>query len=66
MCLADLAPAENGDADRRPARNGAGRAPSQLHELGYCDPVVGPELEFFLVRRDPDGAQRHRPGSSTT
>jgi glutamine synthetase len=52
VCLADLSPADGGAAiaDPRGAVRGAVAA---LRELGL-DPVVGPELEFFLVRRDPD------------
>ena len=51
VCLADLAPAEGGApiADPRGAVRAAADA---LTALGL-DPVVGPELEFFLVRRDP-------------
>ena len=51
VCLADLAPADHGAPIANP--RGAVRAASAaLAELGYA-PVVGPELEFFLVRRDP-------------
>ena len=50
-CLADIEPAPGGAAGRRPARR---RPPGRrgLAELGLA-PVVGPELEFFLVERDP-------------
>jgi glutamine synthetase len=51
VCLANLEPAEGGPPIPDP--RGAVRAGVQaLRELGL-DPVVGPELEFFLVRRDP-------------
>jgi len=51
VCLADLGPAEGGHPIPDP--RGAVRAGvDALRALGL-DPVVGPELEFFLVRRDP-------------
>ena len=51
MCLADLAPADGGAPIADP-RGAVRAAAAQLHALGFA-PVVGPELEFFLVRRDP-------------
>jgi glutamine synthetase len=50
-CLADLTPAEGGAAICDP-RGALRRAAQAIAELGY-EPVVGPELEFFLVVRDP-------------
>jgi glutamine synthetase len=51
VCLADLEPAEGGAPIPDP--RGAVRAGVEaLRALGL-DPIVGPELEFFLVRRDP-------------
>jgi glutamine synthetase len=49
-CLADLEPAEGGAAICDP-RGALRRAIQVLADLGY-EPVVGPELEFFLVVRD--------------
>jgi glutamine synthetase len=60
VCLADLAPTEGGASIPDP-RGAVRRAASELHGLGLS-PVVGPELEFFLVRRDPAaprGITRH-------
>jgi glutamine synthetase len=59
-CLADLEPAHGGAAfpDSRGALR---RAVEMVRGLGF-DPIVGPELEFFLVVRDPDatnGIRRH-------
>jgi glutamine synthetase len=59
-CLADLAPAEGGAAICDP-RGTLRRAIQVLADLGY-EPVLGPELEFFLVVRDPEspnGVRRH-------
>src|SRR3954453_16529222 len=51
VCLANLGPAEGGAPIPDP--RGAVRAGVEaLRGLGL-DPIVGPELEFFLVRRDP-------------
>jgi glutamine synthetase len=51
VCLANLEPAESGTPIPDP--RGAVRAGVEaLRGLGL-DPIVGPELEFFLVRRDP-------------
>src|SRR4051794_26793072 len=51
VCLANLGPAEGGAPIPDP--RGAVRAGVEaLRSLGL-DPIVGPELEFFLVRRDP-------------
>lgn len=59
-CLADLEAAEGGSAICDP-RGALRRASQVLAELGY-EPIVGPELEFFLVVRDPEaenGISRH-------
>ena len=59
-CLSHLEPAEDGPAICDP-RGALRRAIGGLEELGY-QPVVGPELEFFLVVRDeaaPNGVRRH-------
>jgi glutamine synthetase len=53
-CLADLEPAEGGAPIADP-RGAVRSAVKDLRAIGL-DPVVGPELEFFLVRRDPDAA----------
>jgi glutamine synthetase len=59
LCLADLEPAHGGAPIPDP--RGAVRAGvEELRALGL-DPVVGPELEFFLARRDasaPNGIAR--------
>src|SRR3954452_5403445 len=52
VCLADLEPAEGGAPIADP-RGAVRAAVAELQQLGL-DPVVGPELEFFLVRRDPE------------
>ncbi|HTU28508.1 MAG TPA: glutamine synthetase family protein [Solirubrobacteraceae bacterium] len=52
VCLADLSPAE-GAAPIADPRGAVRVAVESLRALGL-DPIVGPELEFFLVRRDPD------------
>jgi glutamine synthetase len=52
VCLADLSPAE-GAAPIADPRGAVRIAVESLRALGL-DPIVGPELEFFLVRRDPD------------
>jgi glutamine synthetase len=60
VCLADLAPTEGGSPIPDP-RGAVRRAVHALQALGL-DPAVGPELEFFLVRRDPaapNGITRH-------
>ena len=59
VCLSDLEPAEGGlpIAD---ARGAVRSAVDALRELGL-DPIVGPELEFFLLRPDasaPSGFKR--------
>ena len=50
-CLADIEPAPGGPPVADP-RGAVRRAVAGLAELGLA-PVVGPELEFFLVERDP-------------
>ena len=51
-CLADLEPAEGGAPIADP-RGAVRRAVEELRAAGL-DPIVGPELEFFLLRRDAD------------
>jgi glutamine synthetase len=51
VCLSDLEPAEGGQPIADP-RGAVRSAVERLRALGL-DPIVGPELEFFLVRRDP-------------
>ena len=57
-CLADLEPAEGGHLIADP-RGAVRRAVAALADLGL-EPIVGPELEFFLVERDDDGRIRRR------
>ena len=60
-CLADLEPAEGGAAIPDP-RGALRRVVEDLRESGL-DPIVGPELEFFLLRPDPaakHGIRRRR------
>jgi glutamine synthetase len=59
-CLADLEPAAGGAAICDP-RGALRLAVGRVNELGF-EPIVGPELEFFLVVRDPalhGGVRRH-------
>jgi glutamine synthetase len=59
-CLADLEPAEGGSPIPDP-RGTLRRVVDDLHAIGL-DPIVAPELEFFLLRRDPaaaHGVRRH-------
>lgn len=59
-CLADLEPADGGAPIVDP-RGALRRAVAVCEQLGFS-PVVGPELEFFLVVRDPaapNGIRRH-------
>jgi glutamine synthetase len=51
VCLADLAPADGGAPIPDP-RGAVRAAAGELEALGLSA-VIGPELEFFLVRRDP-------------
>ena len=51
-CLADLEPAEGGGPIPDP-RGSVRRAVDDLRAMGLA-PIIGPELEFFLVQRDPD------------
>jgi glutamine synthetase len=59
-CLADLQPAPGHHAVADP-RGLVRRAAAQLSELGYTA-QIGPELEFFLLERDPSapGGVRRR------
>jgi glutamine synthetase len=52
-CLADLEPAEGGAPIPDP-RGALHRAVEDLRAIGL-EPFVGPELEFFLLQRDPAG-----------
>jgi glutamine synthetase len=59
-CLADLEPAEGGAPIADP-RGALRRVVEELRAIGL-DPIVAPELEFFLLRRDPaaaHGVSRH-------
>jgi len=59
-CIADLEPAAGGKPIADP-RGALRRAVEVLRELD-CEPIVGPELEFFLLARDPEaprGIRRH-------
>jgi len=59
-CLADVEPPVGGAPVCDP-RGALRRAVADLDSLGY-EPIVGPELEFFLLARDPDapgGLRRH-------
>jgi glutamine synthetase len=51
-CLANLEPAPGGTPIPDP-RGAVRRAVEALKSIGL-DPIVGPELEFFLVRHDPN------------
>ena len=60
VCLANLEPAEGGAPVGDP--RGAVRLAAERLQARGLAPVVGPELEFFLVRRDPEapnGVTRH-------
>jgi glutamine synthetase len=64
-CLADLEPAEGGAPIADP-RGTLRRAVEDLRATGL-DPIVGPELEFFLLRPDASaerGIRRHVDQSS--
>lgn len=59
-CLSTLEPASP-DAPICDVRGALAHAVEKVRELGF-DPIVGPELEFFLVARDrhaPNGIRRH-------
>ncbi len=59
-CLANLEPAQ-ADTPICDPRGALARAVAMVSELGF-EPIVGPELEFFLVVRDPaapNGVRRH-------
>jgi glutamine synthetase len=58
-CLADLEPAEGGAPIADP-RGAVRRAVRDLRATGI-DPIVGPELEFFLLRPDPAAERGIRP-----
>lgn len=57
-CLADLEPAEGGEAICDP-RGTLRRVIEVVRGLGF-EPVVGPELEFFLLAPDPEAPGRPR------
>jgi glutamine synthetase len=60
VCLANLEPVEGGAPVADP--RGAVRLAAERLQARGLAPVVGPELEFFLVRRDPEapnGVKRH-------
>ena len=50
-CLAEVGPVTGGPAPADP-RGAVRRAVAGLQELGFT-PQIGPELEFFLLERDP-------------
>ncbi len=54
-CIADLHPVEGTEDLPADPRGAVRRAVAQFEELGFS-PIVGPELEFFLCRRDENGA----------
>ena len=59
-CLSNLEPAQ-ADTPICDPRGALARAVATVGELGF-EPIVGPELEFFLVVRDPaapNGVRRH-------
>jgi glutamine synthetase len=59
-CLSNLEPAQP-DTPVCDPRGALARAVATVSELGF-EPIVGPELEFFLVVRDPtapNGVRRH-------
>ena len=59
-CIADLRPVGDHDEPADP-RGAVRRAVAAFEEIGLA-PVVGPELEFFLVERDPgapNGVRRY-------
>src|SRR5262249_13186717 len=59
-CLANLEPTEAGIPFPDP-RGALRRAVQTVQQLGF-EPIIGPELEFFLVVRDPaapNGVRRH-------
>jgi glutamine synthetase len=58
-CLADLEPVEGGAPIVDP-RGAVRRAADELRTIGL-NPIVGPELEFFLLQRDPAGEHGMRP-----
>jgi glutamine synthetase len=58
-CLADLEPAEGGAPIADP-RGALRRIVEDLRAIGL-DPIVGPELEFFLLQRDPAATHGLRP-----
>jgi glutamine synthetase len=53
-CLADLHPVEGTEQLPADPRGAVRRAVAAFEELGFS-PIVGPELEFFLCRRDDNG-----------
>ena len=63
-CLANLEPASGGRPIPDP-RGAVRRVVDDLRAIGL-DPIVGPELEFFLVRRDPAATHGIRRGVDQT
>jgi hypothetical protein len=57
-CLADLHPVTPGSAPPPDPRGALKRAIAAYEELGL-EPIVGPELEFFLCVRDENGVRRY-------
>jgi glutamine synthetase len=53
-CIADVGPVAPGLAAPADPRGAVRRAVAGFEELGLA-PVIGPELEFFLCQRGPDG-----------
>ena len=51
-CMANLEPAEGGAPIPDP-RGTLRRVVEDLRAIGF-DPIIGPELEFFLLQRDPE------------
>jgi glutamine synthetase len=58
QCLANVEPAAGGAPIPDP-RGAVRRTAASLEELGFA-PIVGPELEFFLVERDANGGLKRR------
>jgi glutamine synthetase len=56
-CLSDVSPAAGGAPVADP-RGAVRTAVQELRALGF-EPIVAPELEFFLLKREGDGLRRH-------